>query len=500
MSLVLPQDVWQCIATFIPESELPSLISVNLALYNIVLDTKYREVNWTMYDQSLVNSLVRLRTPSIAARVRRLHIRAWFIEFLVKRQILVAPSFMANFKRSISRHLRIRSESEDKVHAPDNVLASMTAAVHLMNGVTEYSFEWRDLSPSPDTLRFLTAARTAFGISLRKLTLHAQLEHYKSLLSTVDFDNLEELELHFDHDGQGSTELLRDAIAPFINHFTHSLWNLQLVSSSRTDFSPLFNSLGRFAHLHTLVARLTFDETHFLDPQGLLRILDTSCSTLSNVEVGYSFAAAVETNPYPRSTWPHFASSLISSQSVLRDLRSLELPALNRTRFSDTALCLQRSADTLTRLCLTNCFLKRDDFEELVQMFAHRPFDSGLYSLRVGTTYLTVDVFDLLSSRLPGLGDLNLVLATDVLTPLVHHHYDPPSAFCVSLSGRSYADWQLSNLGIWDLGFNDTATAGKDETIMMEHLAQCIPSLRTFKGRPPGNLYYRNYRCDVFSS
>jgi hypothetical protein len=61
MGLLLPEDIWQCIASFIPQNALLRLISVNKAFYNIVLDTKYREIHWAKLDRPMIKSLVRLR-------------------------------------------------------------------------------------------------------------------------------------------------------------------------------------------------------------------------------------------------------------------------------------------------------------------------------------------------------------------------------------------------------------------------------------------------------
>ncbi|KAJ7689012.1 hypothetical protein B0H17DRAFT_1067482 [Mycena rosella] len=427
IGLLLPADIWQCVASFIPEYHLLTLISVNKAFYNIVLDARYREIHWAKLDPSMIKSLVRLRTPSIAGRVRRLHVRAWFIEYLIRKESLEPPSYGVSTKRWVSRHLRLPSSpiritpsASGRSSAARDILESMTEAVRLMAHVTEYSFEWRDLSPTADTLKFLNAARTGFGVSLRKLTLHAQLGNFTNLLSTVDFDNLEELELHFDHDlrdaktGDQSRDLLRDAIAPFVNHFRRSIRCLLISSASTTDLSPLFYALNPFPHLRKFVARLAFDAVHLSDPRGLVRILRTNSDTISSVELGRSFASSSDVAPDPRSTWLGLTSALTLDLAVLVNLTTLKIPLLQD--FDATIACLRRSADTLTSLCLIDYFLAERELVELVQIFSHRPFDAGLKYLHVGVAYITPDVFDLLASRLPGLLNLNLVLLDATLS------------------------------------------------------------------------------------
>lgn len=61
IGVLLPEDIWQCVAWFIPHDHLLTLISVNKAFYNIVLDAKYQEIHWAKVDDLMVKSLVRLR-------------------------------------------------------------------------------------------------------------------------------------------------------------------------------------------------------------------------------------------------------------------------------------------------------------------------------------------------------------------------------------------------------------------------------------------------------
>ncbi|KAJ6632460.1 hypothetical protein B0H10DRAFT_15101 [Mycena sp. CBHHK59/15] len=416
--LVLPDDIWQCVACFIPHENLPRLISVNRAFYNIILDAKYSEVFWAKLDGPMLRSLVLLRNPSIAKRVRRLHVRAWFIEYLLRKDSLYRPSYVVCSKRWVARHIRLPStpirltpSSGGSSPAVSDVLLAMTEAARLMTFVTEYSFEWRDLSPTSDTLLFLQSARTAFGSSLRKLTLHAQLRNFRNLLSTVDFDNLEELELNFDHDQEDPVdekedEVLANSIAPFINHFRRTIGTLVISSASKTDLSSLFRALQPFPHLRKLVVRLSFDDTHLSDPRGLVQVLRTNQDTLSNVELGRSFGASAE--GMDTSTWPNFSKAILSDREVLLNLNTLKTPILET--FSHTMTCLHRSANTLTSLSLVHSFLKDDELAALVDSFAHRDFDTGLKYLQTGVTHATPAHFDLLASRLPGLVKLTLVV------------------------------------------------------------------------------------------
>ncbi|KAJ7280173.1 hypothetical protein C8J57DRAFT_1301823 [Mycena rebaudengoi] len=487
--LLLPDDIWQCVASFIPQQQLLRLISVNRAFYDIVLDAKYREVLWVKLDEQMIKSLVRLRTPSIACRVRRLHVRAWFLEYLIRKESFSPPSYAVISKRWVSRHLRLPStplrlvpSSSGTSSAAKDIMESMTKAVHLMKSVTEYSFEWRDLSLSGPNLRFLESTRTAFGSSLRKLTLHAKLRNFTNLLSTVDFDNLEELELNFDHDQEEDNVeerdvLLRDTIAPFINHFRQSLGTLVISSASESDLSSLFPALQVFTHLRKLVLRLGFDSGSLADPWEVVKVLQINSENLSAVELARSSTAPSDGE---QSIWTELTDAVLSDSTVLANLHSLRIPVFNPS--SATMVCLRRSADTLTSLVLVDHYFWEKELIELVHIFSHRPHDAGLNRLTIGVARINASLFDLFATRLPGLAKLNLVLAANSIEEPFQER--ACSSFCSAMLGRSYPDWNLSDLGIWEKRFEEPPISTRDEGLIMEHLARCIPKISKFKGVP----------------
>lgn len=52
----IPEEVWGLIASYLPEEETPTLISVNRAFSNFV-HGKYQEVRWTKLDLKFVDLL-----------------------------------------------------------------------------------------------------------------------------------------------------------------------------------------------------------------------------------------------------------------------------------------------------------------------------------------------------------------------------------------------------------------------------------------------------------
>jgi len=57
----LPYDVWHHITSYLPQSQVMKLLSVNQTLFNIALNERYRNVEWFMLDDAVVKNLVRLQ-------------------------------------------------------------------------------------------------------------------------------------------------------------------------------------------------------------------------------------------------------------------------------------------------------------------------------------------------------------------------------------------------------------------------------------------------------
>ncbi|CAK5263295.1 unnamed protein product [Mycena citricolor] len=491
----LPEDVWQIVALFFPQRELSPLISVNKALYNIVLNAKYREIHWDKVDKDLARTLVRLRTPCIAQRVRRLHVRAWFIEYLNRKEAQSRPSAMATSKRWLNRHLRLPSRlshgAKGNTTYAEDIMEAMTEALSLMSQVTEYTFEWRDLSPNQRTLRLLSTARSAFGISLRKLTLNAQLENFRALVSTVEFENLEDLELYFDHDNidldvEETLQILQNTIAPFMNHFRRTISSLFIFSASKADLSSLFPALDKFPRLYNLIFHLPWDSAHLSEPDALIGFLRRNTEMLRSIELGKSYAAVSELADAPTCIWSQFSRALLSDPRVLTDLTILKIPAFES--FEETLACINYSAHTLRTLHLVDYFFGEDELLAFVQLFARRNLDSGLRTLYIGLSTLTVSTIDLLARRLPALDSLGLVLAEYVASEIMIMQHNvlvlQASPFCMSLAAHSFPEWGLANIGIWSKRFIETPYSTPEETAIMLHIARCFPSIRSFKALP----------------
>ncbi|KAJ7063568.1 hypothetical protein C8F01DRAFT_1133538 [Mycena amicta] len=489
----LPDDIWRSITAILSPYELSSLLSVNRSLFNIVLDERYKEVRWEKLDTSMTWSLERLKTPSIAVRVRRLHIRAWFIDYLVRKERLVKPQAYVVKPRSwlgpVEELLGVPPPSPSKTFSTigdasaGDVLESMTAAVHLMKCVTEYSFEWRDLAPTLETMGFVSAARAAFGQNLRKLCLNAQIMNFSSLIS--GFDNLDELDLTFDYDQESweTPSVLRKTIAPFINRFAESLRGLKIASSSKGDMAPLFEALGKFDPLRRLSVSLAF--SHPKEPEAVMAVLRTNAGTLREAEI---IRLPGSTAP-SQSAWNDLSAALATDSRTLISLQRLSLSPLSK--FDDTLSCLRRSSDTLTHITLIDSFLDLAELEQILRIFARRPLDTGLQKLHIGLKTLPLRVFELLVKYAPDLHTLYLVLQEAYLEEFlrwVHNHtgtnLDALDTLMVGLEAVTQ-QWQLRDVGVWDRRFIGATPGGsptRREEKVSELLMLRIPSVRMVRG------------------
>jgi hypothetical protein len=321
----------------------------------------------------------------------------------------------------------------------------LVQAVSGMTNVTEFNFEWRDLPLNKHTAIFLTSTRTAFDTSLRKLVLRAQIPKFKELLAITNFDNIDELDLHFDYRPQGSdhkdpvkkegnfssdkssasTELvpkdpdvgdLHNTVIPFIAHRRSQLHTLAISSSANVDLSQFFNAVPPLYTLRQFSVCLSFEKKALSDPAGLLRVLQNGKSTLLHVsfEVEWPSSAASGNNTHTftreaalqqkRASWAVLNTQLLRLPECLSGLESLRIPFVS---VAETLPIINRSCDTLRRLSLNDHFLSREEIGALAGVFAHRSFE--LKHLHIEVAHLDYPLMQMLASRFPGLDSLVIV-------------------------------------------------------------------------------------------
>jgi len=396
------------------------------------------------------------REPIIASHVQKLCIRAWFVELLFKRDTLsnngTPKTLWGRLIHSLSSYIK-KKPSVQRQHSyakgrrygdlkdalsSKEIIRFMIKAVNGMTNVTEFNFEWRDLPLNKDTRILLTSTRTAFDTSLRKLVLRAQVGKFQELLAITNFDNVRELDFHFDYHPQTAskgeftvttdtdTQLphlqhsdyqaieldiqdLLDTVVPFINHRRTSLNSLTISSSSTMDLSKFFKALPPMPALRRFAAQIYFDQSCLQNASGILQILKTHSVTLLHVELRPNLPERADNNrdqnvSEKQLDWLRLNELLLTSPAALCGLESLEIPYVSPEQ---TVRLLCRSRDTLTYLCLTDHFLTKDEVTEVVGIFSHRPFEMRHFHIQVENA--DSQLIYMLASRFPALFSLVLV-------------------------------------------------------------------------------------------
>ncbi|KAF8804046.1 hypothetical protein BYT27DRAFT_7107977 [Phlegmacium glaucopus] len=531
----VPDDVWRVVANDIlqsgPVHDLYRLISVNRTFFNVVLDMKYREVRWTKVDGSMVRMLARLQEPIIASRVKKLFIRAWFVELLLKRDMFhkdtpktflgrLIHSFMTSyFKRKSSEVQQQHRHEKGRMHGdltdalPSKIIHFMIKAVSGMTNVTELNFEWRDLPINKDTRIFLTSTRTTFDTSLRNLVLRAQVCKFKELLAITNFDNVDELDFHFDYRpntiSKGQTTVTTDTneqlfdrqalesdiqglletVVPFIEHRRISLNSLTISSSSMMDLSRFFKALPPMPALHRFAARIYFDKNCLQDVSAILHILKTHSRTLLHVELRPNLPERDDNNRgqnllEKQLDWLRLNELLITCPAALHGLESLEIPYVSPAK---TVRLLCRSRDTLTHLCLTDHFLTEGEVTEVVGIFSHRPFEMRHFHIQVENAH--TQLLYMLASRFPGLFSLVLVCRKPPLADI-----ESPN----EVVKATLLDWKLCCLSVYIGRYLPSLPDAPpqiyipfmEELEIMERISALIPSVNYWKG------YSKRYLID----
>ncbi|KDR72899.1 hypothetical protein GALMADRAFT_142611 [Galerina marginata CBS 339.88] len=527
----IPDEIWRIIAGYTLQTGLePLYMGVNRSFYNYALDMRYREVRWIKLDKPFTQRLQRLQEPLVAKHVQRVYIRAWFIEYLLQRDALIKTNKAKTLmKRSFTSILsKFQAEPEKELvlgggkgrpisgFSSKEIIDSLITAVKGMTNVIELNFEWRDLPLNKDTRVFLTSTRTSFDKSLRKLVLRAQIPKFKELLAITNFDNIDELEFHFDYrtggmkgikekpvklhfDAESDSEDLPtrptqdpdsqdllNTIIPFINHRQTSLRSLFISSSSSADLAYFYEALPAvsLSSLREFGSRISFNQRSLSDPSGILRILKARAVSLRRVSLSAIWPEQfiipmdrASIYKQKRDEWTPINDRLLSHSSYLSGLEALELPFLSVVK---TIPLLRRSSDTLTRLCLTDHYLSKDEVAEVLGVFSHRPYDLQHLHLEVGL--LDLPLLLLLATRSPGL--FSLVLIFNSVSYFLEPEVEPRHA--------AIHDWGLSELEVYERRYQPqspearfmSSVADSIEAQVMHRIRMLVPKINVLKGHP----------------
>ncbi|KAL4263476.1 hypothetical protein AB1N83_004804 [Pleurotus pulmonarius] len=484
----LPYDVWHQVLEHLPAREKIRAMAINRTTYDIVLNAVYRDVYWERIDVVMVKSLICLSKPSIAARVRRLHIRPWFVRFMYDKEMALQkhdrysiPSRPAGIPRWVRRCLgrggsklplcftafslevgvlKAQLTSGKAKH----VVKAMQAAAANMSGLNECVVETRCLPPIAAPL-FLTLS-TVIVSNLRKLDVQCSAAELATL-TTAGLKGLEEfrIALEFQACHESADALARDqqylvtGLAALLNGLAPSLSTLHLACYARLDLSPFFNALGVFPSLHQLSLHISLAPDLLSNPAALVHFLCQQSQQLRSVELLPQF---YEPGPH---IWGDFFSRVAMVDRALSELDELKMFYPVDLDVVDD--WISRSKETLKRLHLYRRFLSVPQVKHLGLVFPR--LHINLTALHLEVHVLCPAIFDILSRHALTLESLNLVYQAVGGTYLSsngdEHQHSPHAAnnvsteflmastqacpfVCAMTEGR-YGDWGLREIDTW---------------------------------------------------
>ncbi|KAF9563585.1 hypothetical protein CPC08DRAFT_632652 [Agrocybe pediades] len=417
-----PHEIWLHIAHFLPALVIQDLMALNSTFFDIAMDYRYRQMSFAYLDNRMLRSLSRLKDPAVAKRVRILHVYPGFVKEaldrdkldsegpILRRSLRDKLADIANLlleQKMFTKHPRIRlirtlKRTEDVVQIMLEVLSGLP-------NVTDYYVTWCGMpSITATAVPFLS---TVFQGSLQKLSLELSLENVRNLLTpSFKAQNLQELALTIHSENITSIwerdDILRTHLAPAISSLRTSLKVLTIQSWEPADLSPMLRAITRLPALEQLIIAIPVESTHLGDPEGLAEFLTAHRFSLRILRLRATQYGGPGMTP-DLISFDNWVRSAISGV-ILPKLRVLDISS-NLFPTYTSIVCLQHFAATITSLSLTGCYRTYDDVEEILSVLGSGS-NEGLSRLRIGLIALSPQLVDLISTKLPGLTCLELVV------------------------------------------------------------------------------------------
>ena len=433
---VLPPDIWHHVASFLPGLVLCELISLNSTFFEIAMDYRYRQMSFAYFDNRMLRSISRLRyvilsvplhiqknyfiirDPAVAKRVRILHIYPGFLKETLERD-RSEPILRRSLRHRLVELLdQLEQRFCNAKHHPkfrlrrslkrtEDVVRILLEVLRGLPNITDCYVTWCGLPYiSATALPFVSIL---FQANLRKLSLDLSLENVSNILGpSFHVQNLEQLHLCI-HSGNIESaferdEIMRSHLAPAISRHHATLRILVIESWNSADLSPLFRAMNRLSALQDLTVAIPIDAIHLGDPRGLAHFLNMHQSNLHTLQLRATQYGGLGLTPDPISFGYWIKDAIAGVQlTKLRvlDIRSNLFPA-------DTAvLCLQQFYRTITSLSLTGFYRSYDDIDNVIDLLRR---DEPFASLRIGLVSLSPQLLDLISTKLPKLFRLELMV------------------------------------------------------------------------------------------
>ncbi|KAG6865971.1 hypothetical protein C0991_009973 [Blastosporella zonata] len=507
--LQLPVEIWLHIAKFLPDDTLRGLLVINGLFFDLAMDIRYREVELYDVTPNALKILSQLRSyPSVARRVRSLKVQLDQLRRLGGAAVIPSsrtsdPSPTTPLKRLRSAllhpHLSLLNfrppakSPKDSCASFEVLLDELAGVFPTMSNVEAFHVDSWNLPKEHDLLRFFSAAWSGFGATLRRLSLGGNIEGFKVIKASQPvLPALTELHFEFTNNMNppkpNSPEaiasdaltrtLLHDFVAPFVNGLSAHLEILKLWSWASIDLSSFFKSLATFPHLHTLSIWAAFNRSFTDDSSGLTQVLYRVTPTLKELMLRLNPTGSRLFDPESDLALCHWLTDTVNNNKQFSSgLRRLELyPSASDTGLNTLTTWISRSSRTLEQLNVRDRYLFVPEIARIASAF--HP-GARLTFLRLNVRELPATLFDLFATAFPTLKTLALRAADG----------QPPPEFVAEMRTRTYHDWNLYDITIWQ-GGNDldrpkllTVTCAL-KVVAQPHPCQQLPTFEDFGAAP----------------
>ncbi|KAF8910581.1 hypothetical protein CPB84DRAFT_1764057 [Gymnopilus junonius] len=491
--LDIPPEIWHYIASFVPDEELCHLLGVNSVFFAIAMDLRWKEVSiMTRNTSEAMRILKRLSDPFIANRLQRLVLRLTHVK---ERNTTGSQESAKDFKHlrqqfhlTINRVFKVFRKDHSSPEADlsndftkplgrptfSDVISSIISASPHFRNIHDLTIDSWDLPPSYDLKDLFTAIWSSFGANLCRLSLGGNLEGYRVLIeSQPNLEKLREFHVEFTNnlfrvDNDMDVKILVELVAPFINRLNGNLHSLRVWSWANLDLSAFFARLEVLPVLEYLNIRMAFNKA-LTNPAGLKNLLCGCSTTLQRLDLRLN-PAGLPMNPVweePLSLW---LTECLADERCFAHLRQLDIYPTNKQVGMDfLQSCIHRTSKTLTHLTVRDRYFQPT---ELVLVVDSAATCAELKSLRLNVWRLDATLFDLLAKKVPEIRMLWLSVGEALSN---NDHGGLGHTFLQELKQRSYANWKLKDISIWQGG-----QEVDDDTMLA--LARSIPSLSSFFG------------------
>ncbi|KAF9001597.1 hypothetical protein BDQ17DRAFT_1409993 [Cyathus striatus] len=454
--LKVPTEIWQHIASFLPDTVLHGLLSVNRALFYLSMGIRHQELSLDVYDDSINDKLERFRERGLNIYVRKLTLRARYRTELCGENVASPSSLLESIRLlEFLQGLCIDVQGHPSGFFPDDLYDFISSVWYIIPGSR---FMRLHLRGSIESLNFVAPRNHTFHL-LRELSL--------------------EFSDSFPNNEPGYVTP-KDALMPFINSLSSKVCKLSITCFDDAiglwRFHEFLQEMKYFTLLESLelaLSALPIDGLLQVEGgySGLQRFFSKSTSKLTSLKLNMD-AYSSHTYWSPRDLSPVWLSDAMTfCQLRLLDLNLASFGAGWVGAIGDV---LSRCQNTLEELTIRSDQLRQ--VEQVVHIIQLLKSCSQLSVLIIYVTVqsdmLDIQFFDELST-LPSLRHFTLHWGLHLGNPWIRGH---AIIFLWMLESVSYIQWKLLDIGIY------CNNKPLDTNIMLA-IARSIPSLRSLWGQ-----------------